>query len=384
MCIKGYIRACLLCIFQIAVLSSYSQDKQKKRVFRDSLDNKVDFSDFLSNPSGFIPLIQPITEPALGGIGAAITPVFIKPNKHPEKDRYTPPNVTTLLAAYTANNSFLVGGFRMGYVPKYKFKYTAALGYGSVNLDFYRTLPIVGEKKFGFNFSSYAFGGSILKQVKHSNFYVGFEYLFVKNNIDPTFEFDKLPSFVKEKDFSSIISSPGVIVEYDHRDNVFTPDRGFYMNTNFHLNGTWTGSDYNFQNLEIIALKYISVTSRWISGFRVHADMQFGDSPFYAKPGVQLRGVPMARYQGENTFVFESEQRYDFTKRWSGVAFGGLAKAIEENTNFKDASLIYSYGTGIRYLIARKFKIRMGLDVAWSNNDFGYYIVFGSAWNQRN
>ncbi|EMQ94666.1 glyceraldehyde 3-phosphate dehydrogenase [Xanthomarina gelatinilytica] len=44
---------------------------------------------------------------------------------------------------------------------------------------------------------------------------------------------------------------------------------------------------------------------------------------------------------------------------------------------------MYNYGTGFRYLIARKFKIRMGIDVVWPNHDFGYYIVFGCAWNNR-
>jgi hypothetical protein len=31
------------------------------------------------------------------------------------------------------------------------------------------------------------------------------------------------------------------------------------------------------------------------------------------------------------------------------------------------------------------FKLRTGVDVAWSNNgDFGWYIVFGCAWNNFN
>ena len=85
------------------------------------------------------------------------------------------------------------------------------------------------------------------------------------------------------------------------------------------------------------------------------------------------------RYQGRSTHLIETEQRFDFTKRWSLVGFGGLAKAVKENESFVDSELVYNYGTGFRYLIARKFKIRMGIDVAWSNNDFGYYIIFGSS-----
>lgn len=103
--------------------------------------------------------------------------------------------------------------------------------------------------------------------------------------------------------------------------------------------------------------------------------------PFYLLPGLNMRGVPSARFQGTSTNVLQTEQRYDFTTRWSGVVFRGVAKAYERlKESCGDADLVYNYGVGFRYLIARAFKLRMGIDVAWSNEDFGYYIVFGSFW----
>ena len=102
------------------------------------------------------------------------------------------------------------------------------------------------------------------------------------------------------------------------------------------------------------------------------------------KPSIDLRGVPAARYQGTSVYVIETEQRYDFTMRWSGVAFTGLGKALDDHINFSESDLVYNYGIGFRYLLARVFKIRVGIDIAKSNNDWGYYIVFGSAWNNRN
>ncbi|MCX7547207.1 BamA/TamA family outer membrane protein [Xanthomarina sp. F1114] len=360
-----------------------SQTKEKRRVFRDSLDNKLDFSNFLMNPEGFIPLIQPVTEPALGNIGGVFSPIFIKPNKHPMEGRYTPPNITSAFGGYTANDSWMVGAFRMASITKYNIKYQLMMSYASVNMDFYRTLPLIGEKDFAFNFRSLPIFGSILKEIKNSGFYVGVEYLYLKNEITPEFEFEKLPDFVDNKSLESTLSSPGLVLEFDNRDNIFTPDTGFLINATYHFNANWTGSDYEFGNLEFSAMYYKPFIPKLISGFRFASENQFNKAPFYAEPFINLRGVPKMRYQGKSTYLIETEQRFDFSTRWSLMGFGGLAKAVPENVSFNDAELVYNYGTGFRYLIARKFKIRMGIDVAWSNNDFGYYIIFGCAWNNR-
>ncbi len=371
----------LLIIFSGILIA---QNPKKKGILRDSLDNKLDFSDFLLNPKGFIPFLKPVTEPALGGIGVMGGPIFINPNKHPYTDKYTTPNITAIMGAYTANDTWFVGGAHIGVITKYKFKYSIGGGYGSINMDFYRNLPVLGEREFAFNFRSVPIFGSLLKQFGDSNFYAGIEYVFVSSHVKPEFQYDELPDFIKEKDFKSILSSPALVVEYDGRDNFFSPDKGTFVNINYHFNDSWTGSDYTFGTFEVRALHYLPILHNWISGFRFQMDLQNGDAPFYVHPAVQLRGVPQARYQGDETYLLETEQRYDFTMRWSAVAFGGLAKAVQEQERFSDADYVYNYGAGFRYLIARKFKIRMGIDVAWSNNDFGYYLVFGTAWGQRN
>ncbi|WP_066223417.1 BamA/TamA family outer membrane protein [Formosa haliotis] len=369
-----------LCLFLVLPVQG---QKERKYVFKDSLDHKLDFSDFLLNPKGFIPFAQPVTEPALGNIGIMGGPVFIHPNKHPVKE-YTPPNITTILGGYSANKSWAVGVYHLGYNTKHKFKYSFATGYGSVNMDYYREVLNQGEKDFEFNFKSIPVDLTFMKQIGDSKLYLGVEYDYMHSEITPNFDFEHLPDFVNEKDISSTLSSPGLIVEYDSRDSMFTPDKGTFFNATYHINEQWTGSDYNFQDLRIEALQFLQFTHNWVSGFRLQLEFQSDNAPFYLEPAVELRGVPKSRYQGKSTYLVETEQRYDITMRWSAVAFAGMAKAVREKENFDAARLVYNYGSGFRYLIARKFKLRVGLDFAWSNNDFGYYIVFGSSWNQRN
>ncbi|WPR75240.1 glyceraldehyde-3-phosphate dehydrogenase [Algoriphagus sp. NG3] len=378
-------------VFFLLVQVSLAQDKGEKeklsmKVFKDSLDGKLDMSDFLINYHGFIPLANIITEPALGGIGVMFTPIFIKPNKNQDLGEFIPPDITAAFVGYTGNKSWGAGALRIASFPKQHLKYRVGAAYGDVNMDFFRTFPVVGEQKFAFNFNTTAAFGSLLRQIGKSQLFLGLEYLYLHNKVMPDFGVGELPlpDFVDEKSLDNNLSSVGLVLEFDKRDNVFTPDKGWYVTSDFRINDSWTGSDYTYQNWNIAALKYFQFAPKWVSGFRAEGRLQFNDAPFYLKPGIALRGVPMARYQGDQTYVMETEQRYDFTDRWSALAFVGAGKAVTKQVSFSDANLVYNYGTGFRYLIARKFGVRTGIDVAWSNEDFGWYIVFGSAWNNRN
>lgn len=351
-----------------------------KAILKDTLDGKLDASRFLIEANGFIPVPQIITEPSLGYFGMLFAPVFIQPNKYAKKGEYVPPNITLAFIGYTANNSWMLGGMRIAHLPQYGLKYRFGTAYTSLNLDFYRTLPGVGEQEFAFNFKTLPVFGSLTKRIGSTDFFAGLEYLYLHNDVTPEFEFTNLPDFVREKDLKSVISSPGVVIELDKRDNVFTPNKGVYFSTDYRVNASWTGSDFEYQNYTFNLLQFYQLQDNWVSAFRIQGKMIFGDAPFFALPTIDLRGVPRSRYQGKEAYLVETEQRYDFSMRWSGVAFTGLAKAIPRNESFGDAQWVYNYGAGFRYLVARMFGLRMGIDVAASNDDFGYYIIFGSAW----
>ena len=108
----------------------------------------------------------------------------------------------------------------------------------------------------------------------------------------------------------------------------------------------------------------------------------FDEPPFYLLPYVDLRGIPVMRYQGNIFSVIEGEVRWDFEPRWSAVAFGGTGKAYDTWSDFNDTDYVSSGGAGLRYLMARKFKLRMGVDVARGPEQWAYYIVMGSAWRK--
>jgi hypothetical protein len=357
------------------------KESKEKPSLKDTLDNQFDFSSFLIDSKGFMPIPFIITEPALGNFGGVLALTFFTPKEIPEGQTYVAPDITAGVGMYTANDSWALGGGRIGSFPKRGIKYRAFLGYASLNLSFYRTLPQVGEQEYKFNIDALPVLLSISKSLPKTDLYVGLQYTFSKTTVDPLFN-TELPDWVTFEDLDAKTGSLGLFLDWDRRDNFFTPDKGTILHFQYVVDDSWTASDYAYQRLNGFANWFFPIKPRWISGLRIDAEHVFDDPPFYLLPSLTMRGVPIARYQGATTAVIETEQRYDLNLRWSLLAFAGAGKAIMRNESFSDAKTIYNYGTGFRYLIARSFGVRTGIDVAWGPDSFGWYIVFGHNWNR--
>lgn len=351
-------------------LLGFGQKKSKPN-FKDKEDGKIDLSDWIIDANGFVPIPLLLTEPALGGFGGALGLAFISPV--PE----SPPNITTAIGGLTANKTWFVGGIHSHNVPEKGIRYRFGTVYSNLNISLYREVPVFGEQEFKFNFKMLPVFFRGTKKLGNSNWYLGASYIFIWNRVGFGGE---LPDFVTERELDSEISNFGPVLEFDTRDNIFTPNKGTKFETSFGLSAPWLGSDYSYSRLNFANYSYWPIKPNWILGFRAEYQQVFEDPPFYLLPGLNLRGIPAARYQGKQTALTEIENRFDLNPRWSIMAFGGLGKAFDGFDQFAERDLVYSIGTGYRYLIARKFGLRMGMDVAAGPDSWGYYIVFGSNW----
>lgn len=368
----------LVCILLPCVAIAQKLDKT---AFRDTLDGKMDFSRFLTEFHGFLPIVTFITEPALGGFGVGVGPVFLKQKEAPEGMDYVAPDVSGGFAMYTVNNSWAGFAYHRGSLPKQGIKYSVAGGFISMNLAFYRDIETQGEQEFDFNIRMVTLFTSFSKRISKSDMYLGLKYTVMDNDLTPKFS-EGLPDFINEDDLGSTTSSPGLFFDWDKRNSVFTPDDGFQINVGYQQDDDWTGSDFTFGKFNELAVFYWPVKNNWICGFRFEGLQAIQDPPFYMLPYISLRGIPAMRYQGQQTYVFETEQRFDFTGRWSLIGFAGYGKAISANESFSGGRNVFNVGTGFRYLVARVFKIRAGIDVAAGPDSWGWYINFGHAWNR--
>lgn len=367
-----------------ATLSSTAQNKKptSPSFLKDSTDGAFDVSEWVLTAHGFIPVPMLITEPALGGIGGAIYPVFISKNTpfldtingKPVTERVRP-NIYGGGAAYTANGTWLVAAAVIAVIKKWRARYRLIGGYANVNLNFYKTLPTLGEQSALFTIKTIPLSGQLIKQISKSHWYAGANYLYLQSEIK-----SGDPLFYEPKEISSKVSRLSLLIEYDNRDNIFTPDDGLMVNALFGSSNEAIGSDYNYQMINAASFYYIPLSHNLIGGLRAEYQQVWNDVPFYLKPFINLRGIPVMRYQGNVTTVLETELRWDVLPRWSGLVFGGTGKAVQEWSEFSDASWHSSAGIGGRYLIARKLKLRMGLDVARGPDQWAYYVVFGTSW----
>jgi len=373
-------------LFLLGFLLSFNViNAQKQHIsVKDSLDGAFDLSDYIIYAHGFLVVPTVITEPALGGIGGAIVPVFLK--KHAPvvdengKKRFINPDITGGIGMYTGNKSWMVGAFRSGTLIKPKILYRVMAGYGDMNLSFYaNNRPNLPDQEFKLNFKSTIFYTQWLKQFNNPKWSAGPQYLFLNSKINLP-DVNLPPPFVDPKDIKSTISQLGLAVQFDGRDNIFTPDKGIRLQSDFFWSDNILGSDYDAWRVNLSAIGFYPLTKKLIGGLRIEGEQAFGNPPFYLLPGINLRGIPAARYQGKTSIVTEAELRWDFYRRWSIMGYGGLASAFNDWDDAFEKPVVYSYGTGFRYLLARKFKLRMGVDVAKGPEDWAYYIVFGSNW----
>src|SRR6478609_488891 len=145
-------RAILFLISSLfVIIPASAQNKNSNRsFFRDSTDGAFDVSEWVLTAHGFIPIPMLITEPALGGIGGALIPVFISRND-PYVDTVNgkaviervKPNLYAMGGAYTANGSWMAFGATAGVLKKWRVHYRLATGYANINLNFYREFPTI-------------------------------------------------------------------------------------------------------------------------------------------------------------------------------------------------------------------------------------------------
>jgi hypothetical protein len=371
----------LLLPLNIFLSADITAQHTRKYSMRDSLDGAFDLSDWIINAHGFVPVPYPVTEPALG-FGGALVPLLISPRK-PPAGRYaglapSPPTMTGAAMMYTSSKSWMLGAGRTGTFEKWRLRYSIAAAYSDLNLTYYKTIR-GAERELDLNLRMVPAFLRLKKRIGYSNFHAGVQYFFSKTKAKLR-NAPRLDSLLGPKELDNTSNIPGVLAEYDSRDNTFTPNRGVKVHVNANWSDAMFGSDYDYVHLNGFGYVYLPLSEAWVCGLRGDMQQVLGDVPIYFLPSIDLRGIPRGRYQGKTNVLVETEQRWNITGRWSAVFFGGTGKAFDDYSDFGSSQWIYNFGTGFRYKLARKLGLYMGADIARGPEQYGFYIQFGNAW----
>lgn len=344
-------------------------------------DEVQDFGAKASSIHSWVPVPAVITEPAIGyGLGLALLYMSSSSpsaaSDAPQDDstiRSVPPNITGIGGFVTGTHS---AGAAIGHTHSWaddQIRYLGAVGEVNLNLAYYG---------FAQDPHSYLLGGTamvqqVLFRIGDGNWLVGPRYTFM----DVRVSFDgAAPDAPGNFAARQRVAKGGVIFDYDSRDNIFYPTKGIFAEISPEISRPALGSSSSFETLSVRAFRWFPLSTSWVLAFRADIGFSHGDTPFFAKPYVPLRGVPAAKYQDTNQMTGETEVRWYANSKWSFLAFGGLGKAYGRLHGFSDSPTAYGFGSGVRYLIDRKLGLTMGLDIARGPQQNAFYVQLGSAW----
>lgn len=359
------------------------QQSGVKSMFIDEEDGYLDVSNFLATKHGFLPIVIPITEPAVG-YGAAIGLTFfhdsiqVEPGHDGKPPRAVLPSITAVAGGATENGTWFGGVFHMGNWFRNQVHYTGGIGYGSANLDWYGQSDAFDGHSFSYNNDVLFMIQRVMFDLGQSDFYIGPQYKFM--GTDASFDTDGSNIQIPNDQLESQVSGLGVTVGFDNRDHPFAPTRGVKAELTYLQQGPALGSDYDYARFSGYALMYFPLADNLTLGLRTEAAGTSGDAPFYDLAMISMRGIPYGRYVDDSKLTFEAELRWDVAERWTLVGFGGVGVVSDDFGDLFDAHEHYAAGVGFRYLIARKFGLRMGLDFAYGDDEVAMYVTVGTGW----
>jgi hypothetical protein len=366
----------------IEVVSEAAQHPERRQGlarFFDPQDGQFDLSSFLEDPRGFLPIPIVVTEPAVGYGGGGVG-MFLRPRKEAGEEGWARPDISAIGALATQNGTWAAFAGDSSRWMNGRLKTNAGGGTGQVNLDFYG----LGGDRASFDQPvryTLQFTGAIAQvnwQVApKSPWAVGLRYAYAA--VDPKLRDDPLfPNLVDRVRVT--ISAPTAILEYDSRDNLFTPTRGIYAESSYMASREALGASVDFERFAQILMGWYPLGERVTLGARADYAWSSADTPFFLRPYVDMRGVPAMRYQGQQMASAQLEARWQFHDRWSLVAFGGAGTTRTSRDGLDATQSVGAGGVGFRYELARKFGLHAGIDVAHSPGTTAVYFQVGNAW----
>ncbi len=367
----------------LAVAASLPAAALSLEDFRDPEDGRFDTSRFLLDLNGFLPLPFIITEPAIGyGGGAAL--LFFDRNAPPpgaaaREGRFVPPDITAAGGMATENGTR--GGFagHLGFSADGNWRYMGGVARTSLNLSWFGAdfLPGAGSEGRDYNLDADFLIADVRRRIPGTDWMAGLRY--VRADTQSRFDLGR-PTEVPQRSLDVAIGGLALVAEYDDRDSIFTPSSGMRITAYVHDFAPRWGGDQSFRLYKAAVNAYARPHRDLVLGGRLDWRRSSGDTPFYALPFVELRGIPALRYQGEQAAVAEVEARWNLDGRWSAVGFAGAGRAAGPEEGLGSAKTRWAGGVGIRYFLARAMGLHVGVDVARGPEEGAFYIVMGSAW----
>lgn len=375
-----------LALLSLALLAhttpAATQENPKMSLFRGS-DGAFDMSGYLATRGGFLPVPIVITEPAVGyggGLGAAFfhggNP--FRPGRPASEGGFVPPSISAAGAFATENGSKGGGGGHFGVWKNDRIRYIGAVGGASLNLDWWGTPERPLDEPLTYNVEGAILVQRLMFRVGDSPFMLGGEASYSTQKAK--FDTFALPPGSPPRSLDQDDAGVAALAEYETLDNLFSPNRGIKARVRGKIFSESLGGDNDRETLDVEGFGYVTLRPDLILGARADFCLSNGDTPFYLLPYLSMRGLPALKYAGKHAVLGELELRWDITRRWSLVGFGGSGRTASSFGELDSADGTQAFGGGFRYLIAERLGLRAGIDYGQGPDDSAIYFIVGNAW----
>jgi len=342
-----------------------------------------DLSSLLTGSHGFVPVPFAFGNPVVG-LGGGLGIVFYRPpvlKNTDTVDLRRPPASVGIGGFYTSKAAWGAAGG--AYKPWHndRYRYLGVIAGGSAGLHYFG----LRDSPFQHNPLDYTFEpvGTLQRvQARILDFplFIGAEYDYVhtRSTFDPAITLpSELPKAEQKIDMGGLAGS----LVYDTRNNFLDATSGLDLSAKLTGYGRWLGSSNGFGRFNAFALGYAQPRNMWGFAGRLDLTSAWGDVPFFYVPYIDMRGLQTQKFSGNVTALGEGEVRMTVLTRWTAIAFGGVGSAARDWNDLSSARVAAGGGVGFRYLLAKKFGIRSGVDVAVGTGGKPlFYLQNGATW----
>jgi outer membrane protein assembly factor BamA len=180
------------------------------------------------------------------------------------------------------------------------------------------------------------------------------------------------------------VSGPGIVVNYDTRNNIFFPEKGVLIEGAVQTFSKSTGSEFTFTRSLLDAAVYVKPIKSSVIAVNAIADFNTGTPPFYLMALMggtkRMRGFYEGRFRDNNLVLLQTEWRQHIWKRFGAVAFGGAGIVADKVEHLALNNTRFTYGLGLRFTLDKKEHINVRLDYGRGTyNSSGFYLTIGEA-----
>jgi Omp85 superfamily domain len=323
----------------------------------------------------------PIVSPALG---AGLIPVLGYITPLPAKNKAATPSVFGVGGLITNNGS---RGFALGadlYLKQDRYEVEPVYAHGSLDYNLYGVgfangnaglkLPLEQAGQLFFIKALRRIGWDIYAGGRFTN---GSSFITLK----PTS--GDIPPIPPGVGLHTELRALGMEVSRDSRPNRFYPLKGSVIDFTGDFFAQDLGSKYSFQSYKFTFNKYVSLTNRQVLAYNLNLCGVGGSPPFYGNciygSNNELRGYTAGRYL--DRYMFATQLEYRLVLRWGFgvVGFGGVGGVAPGADQWRSNQLLPAGGTGIRYLLNKKYHVNLRTDFAWGKDNFTWGLGVGEA-----